>query len=120
MLILATADHFLQMFCWVGEGVGLCSYLIIIFWFIRIQANKAAAIKAKIVHRIGAFRISVKDFYDYIWFWVFRLRHSFFWSITQLVIFSILDFHYVRANSKIVVRLTILICSVFPIIFTYR
>lgn len=53
MLILVTADNFIQMF--VGwEGVGLCSYLLINFWFTRIQANKAA-IKAMIVNRIGDF-----------------------------------------------------------------
>jgi hypothetical protein len=41
MLILVTADNFVQMF--VGwEGVSLCSYLLINFWFTRIQANKAA------------------------------------------------------------------------------
>jgi NADH:ubiquinone oxidoreductase subunit 5 (subunit L)/multisubunit Na+/H+ antiporter MnhA subunit len=45
-LFLVTADNFIQMF--VGwEGVGLCSYLLINFWFTRIQANKAA-IKAMI------------------------------------------------------------------------
>jgi len=53
MLILITADNFIQMF--VGwEGVGLCSYLLINFWFTRIQANKAA-IKAMILNRIGDF-----------------------------------------------------------------
>jgi NADH-ubiquinone oxidoreductase chain 5 len=53
MLILVTADNFLQMFMgW--EGVGLCSYILINFWFTRIQANKAA-IKAMIVNRIGDF-----------------------------------------------------------------
>jgi len=34
--------------------VGLCSYLLINFWFTRIQANKAA-IKAMILNRIGDF-----------------------------------------------------------------
>jgi len=53
MLILVTADNFIQMF--VGwEGVGLCSYLLINFWFTRIQANKAA-IKAMVMNRIGDF-----------------------------------------------------------------
>jgi len=53
MLILVTADNFIQMFLgW--EGVGLCSYLLINFWFTRIQANKAA-IKAMVLNRIGDF-----------------------------------------------------------------
>lgn len=51
MLFLVTADNFLQLF--IGwEGVGLCSYLLINFWFTRIQANKAA-MKAIILNRIG-------------------------------------------------------------------
>jgi NADH-ubiquinone oxidoreductase chain 5 len=53
MLILVTADNYIQMF--VGwEGVGLCSYLLINFWFTRIQANKAA-IKAMVINRVGDF-----------------------------------------------------------------
>jgi NADH-ubiquinone oxidoreductase chain 5 len=53
MLILVTADNFIQMF--VGwEGVGLASYLLINFWYTRIQANKAA-IKAMVMNRIGDF-----------------------------------------------------------------
>jgi len=53
MLILVTADNYVQMF--VGwEGVGLCSYLLINFWFTRMQANKAA-IKAMVLNRIGDF-----------------------------------------------------------------
>lgn len=57
MLILVTADNFVQMF--VGwEGVGLCSYLLINFWFTRIQANKAA-IKAMVLNRIGDFGLVI-------------------------------------------------------------
>ena len=53
MLILVTADNYIQMFLgW--EGIGLCSYLLINFWFTRVQANKAA-IKAMVVNRIGDF-----------------------------------------------------------------
>jgi len=51
MLILITADNLIQLFLgW--EGVGLCSYLLINFWFTRLQANKAA-IKAMVVNRVG-------------------------------------------------------------------
>ena len=47
MLTLITADNFLQLyFGW--EGVGLCSYLLIGFWYKKSSAN-AAAIKAFIV-----------------------------------------------------------------------
>ena len=57
MLVLVTADNYVQMF--VGwEGVGLCSYLLINFWFTRIQANKAA-IKAMIVNRVGDFGLAL-------------------------------------------------------------
>jgi NADH:ubiquinone oxidoreductase subunit 5 (subunit L)/multisubunit Na+/H+ antiporter MnhA subunit len=51
MLMLITADNFIQLFLgW--EGVGLCSYLLINFWFTRLQANKAG-IKAMIINRVG-------------------------------------------------------------------
>lgn len=57
MLILVSADNFIQMFLgW--EGVGLCSYLLISFWFTRVQANKAA-IKAMLVNRVGDFGLSL-------------------------------------------------------------
>jgi len=51
MIILVTGDNLIQLF--VGwEGVGLCSYLLINFWYTRLQANKAA-IKAMLVNRLG-------------------------------------------------------------------
>lgn len=51
MLILLIGNNFLLMF--VGwEGVGLASYLLINFWFSRIQANKAA-IKAMLFNRFA-------------------------------------------------------------------
>lgn len=60
MLILVTGDNFIQLF--VGwEGVGLCSYLLINFWFARLQANKAA-IKAMIVNRVGDFGLALGIF----------------------------------------------------------
>lgn len=51
MLSLVTAPNLLQMF-FGWEGVGLCSYLLIGFWYERDTAN-AAAIKAFLVNRIG-------------------------------------------------------------------
>ena len=41
MLMLVTADNFVQLF-FGWEGVGLASYLLINFWFTRVQANKAS------------------------------------------------------------------------------
>ena len=53
MLILVLADNYLLMF--VGwEGVGLCSYLLIGFWYTRKSASDAGK-KAFIVNRIGDF-----------------------------------------------------------------
>lgn len=51
MVILVTSNNLVQLF--IGwEGVGLCSYLLISFWFTRIQANKAA-IKAMVMNKVG-------------------------------------------------------------------
>ena len=53
MLILVLADNYLMMF--VGwEGVGLCSYLLIGFWYEKKSATDAGK-KAFIVNRIGDF-----------------------------------------------------------------
>ena len=57
MLMLVTADNFLQMF-FGWEGVGLSSYLLINFWFTRLQANKSS-IKAMLMNRIGDFGLSL-------------------------------------------------------------
>jgi NADH-quinone oxidoreductase subunit L len=53
MLVLITGDNMAVLF--VGwEGVGLCSYLLIGFWFTE-EKNAAAGKKAFIVNRIGDF-----------------------------------------------------------------
>ncbi|MFQ5851106.1 MAG: NADH-quinone oxidoreductase subunit L [Candidatus Binatia bacterium] len=53
MLVLVTADSLLLMF--IGwEGVGLCSYALIGFWY-RDHVNTRAGNKAFIVNRVGDF-----------------------------------------------------------------
>ena len=77
MLILVTAGNFVQMFLgW--EGVGLTSYLLINFWFTRVNANKSA-IKAIILNRIGDFGLLIG----------LTLLAFFFKSIDYFVIFSL-------------------------------
>src|SRR6202035_415308 len=53
MLMLVTADNLVQLF-FGWEGVGLASYLLIGFWYLKPSAN-AAAIKAFVVNRVGDF-----------------------------------------------------------------
>ena len=60
MLMLVTSDNFIQLF-FGWEGVGLCSYFLIGFWFKKETAN-AAAIKAFLVNRIGDFGFALGIF----------------------------------------------------------
>jgi len=60
MFTLVTADNFLQLF-FGWEGVGLCSYLLIGFWYKKPSAN-AAAIKAFVVNRVGDFGFAIGIF----------------------------------------------------------
>ncbi len=70
MMLLVSADNFLMMF--VGwEGVGLCSYLLIGFWFEKGKdgtGNAEAGKKAFITNRIGDFGFLVAMF---LIFWNF-------------------------------------------------
>jgi NADH-quinone oxidoreductase subunit L len=60
MLMLVTSDNFIQLF-FGWEGVGLCSYFLIGFWFKKDTAN-TAAIKAFVVNRIGDFGFALGIF----------------------------------------------------------
>ena len=60
MLMLVTSDNFLQLF-FGWEGVGLCSYFLIGFWFKKDSAN-SAAIKAFLVNRVGDFGFALGIF----------------------------------------------------------
>ena len=51
MIILVTANNYLLMFLgW--EGVGICSYLLVNFWFTRIAANQSS-VSAFLTNRVG-------------------------------------------------------------------
>jgi len=60
MLVLVTSDNFLQLF-FGWEGVGVCSYFLIGFWFKKQSANNAA-IKAFLVNRVGDFGLALGIF----------------------------------------------------------
>lgn len=80
MVILITSDNFLQLF--VGwEGVGVCSYLLINFWYNRILANKAA-IKAMLMNRIA----------DVFFIFAIILILYYFKTANYLIVFSLIDY----------------------------
>ena len=66
MLMLVVSDNFLQLF-FGWEGVGLCSYLLIGFWFKKNSANEAA-IKAFLVNRVGDFGLAIGIFLIFNYF----------------------------------------------------
>ncbi len=74
MMVLVTADSYLMMF--VGwEGVGLCSYLLISFWFeggLEGLGNAVAGKKAFVVNRIGDVGFLLAMF---VTFWTFGSLH---------------------------------------------
>ena len=66
MLMLVVSDNFLQLF-FGWEGVGLCSYLLIGFWYKKNSANDAA-IKAFLVNRVGDFGLAIGIFLIFNYF----------------------------------------------------
>lgn len=75
MLILVMANNFLLMF--VGwEGVGLCSYLLIGFWFEKDSASNAGK-KAFIVNRVGDFGFLLGMFIIFSTFHTLNFREVF-------------------------------------------
>lgn len=80
MFFLVTSGNLLQLFLgW--EGVGLCSYLLVGFWYHRIEANKAA-LKAVFMNKIG----------DIFLFLGIILCFYLFKSVNFSVMFSLLPF----------------------------
>lgn len=81
MIILVTSDNYLLMF--VGwEGVGVCSYLLVSFWFTRIAANQSS-ISAFLTNRVGDCFLTIGMFAI---LWSFgNIDYSTVFSITPFV-----------------------------------
>ena len=80
MIILVTANNFLFMF--VGwEGVGVCSYLLVSFWYTRIAANQSS-IAAFLTNRVGDCLLTIG---------IFAILWS-FGNINYDVVFSLAPF----------------------------
>lgn len=95
MIILITANNFLLMF--VGwEGVGICSYLLVCFWFTRIPANQSS-ISAFLTNRVGDCFLTIG---------MFALLWS-FGNIDYFTIFSLAP--YINENIITLVGICLLI-----------
>ena len=95
MILLVTANNFLLMF--VGwEGVGICSYLLINFWFTRIAANQSS-ISAFLTNRVGDCFLTIGMF---IIIWCFG-------NLDYATIFSIVP--YINENVIILIGICFLI-----------
>ena len=87
MILLVTSDNFIQIF--IGwEGVGLCSYLLINFWFTRLLANKAA-LKAMIMNRIADVIFLLAIVYIFL-----KFKTTDFIIVFNLIPFIIDDLHF--------------------------
>jgi NADH-ubiquinone oxidoreductase chain 5 len=95
MIILVTADNFLLMF--VGwEGVGICSYLLVSFWYTRIAANQSS-ISALLTNRVGDCFLTIG---------IFSILWS-FGNIDYKTIFSLAS--YINENIITVIGICLLI-----------
>jgi len=95
MIILVTANNFLLMF--VGwEGVGICSYLLVSFWFTRIAANQSS-MSAFLTNRVGDCFLTIGMF---ALLWCFG-------NIDYSTVFSLAPF--VSENSVTIIGICLLI-----------
>jgi NADH-ubiquinone oxidoreductase chain 5 len=95
MVILVTGNNFLVMF--VGwEGVGVCSYLLVSFWFTRIAANQSS-LSAFLTNRVGDCFLTIGIFAI---LWTFG-------NIDYYTIFSLSP--YINSNVITIIGLCLLI-----------
>ena len=96
MLLLVTANNLIQLF--IGwEGVGICSYLLINFWYTRIGANKSS-IMAVFTNKIGDISLLI----------AFAVIFQLFKSLDFNIIFSILIIGIDNYNSYLLFYVTFL------------
>jgi Proton-conducting membrane transporter/NADH-Ubiquinone oxidoreductase (complex I), chain 5 N-terminus/LAGLIDADG endonuclease len=88
MIILVTANNYLLMF--VGwEGVGVCSYLLVSFWYTRIAANQSS-ISAFLTNRVGDCLLTIGIF---TMLWSFgNIDYSTIFSLAPYISESIITF----------------------------
>ncbi len=95
MIILVTANNYLLMF--VGwEGVGVCSYLLVSFWFTRIAANQSS-MSAFLTNRVGDCFLTIGMF-------------AILWSLGNLdyaTVFSLAP--YLNSNVVLIIGICLLI-----------
>ena len=95
MVLLVTANNYLLMF--IGwEGVGICSYLLVNFWFTRIAANQSS-LSALLTNRVGDFFLTMGMF---ILIWCFG-------NIDYSTIFSVAP--YINGNAITLIGICLLI-----------
>jgi NADH-ubiquinone oxidoreductase chain 5 len=98
MLILVAGDNYLVMFLgW--EGIGISSYLLINFWYTRLQANKSA-IKALTVNRVGDTFLSI-GFFAALWV---------FGTLDYATVFSISP--YINESALTIIGLLFLLAAI--------
>ena len=92
MIILVTANNFLLMF--VGwEGVGVCSYLLVSFWFTRIAANQSS-LAAFFTNRVGDCLLTVGLF---VILWTFgNIDYSTVFSLAPFINENIITINIVN------------------------
>jgi len=96
MFTLVTADNFLQLF-FGWEGVGLCSYLLIGFWFKKPAAN-AAAIKAFLVNRVGDFVFAIGIFLIFFFYKTVNYNEVFYLTGTSIFLNKEIIFLGIKFN----------------------
>lgn len=104
MLVLISSDNFLVLF-FGWEGIGLSSYLLISFWYTRVQAGKSA-IKAMVVNRIGDYGIILSFCIIFITFKSFEFHVIF--PLAICAIYTKTSFFLVNTTSLVAISFFLL------------